>query len=138
MRHKYNPQRVKRHLTYSAKDVSSLYGIHEKTVLRWISLEGLAPVEGTRNPYLIPGSVLRSFIEIGRKKSKAPLQPDEFYCLKCRTGRHSKPECVEVIRTGKKMGTNKFSGRKIGICEVCGRRINRLFTYTMDEPPNTI
>ena len=138
MRQRYNPQKVKRHITYSTQDVSSLYGIHEKTVLRWISLEGLAPAEGTRNPYLIPGSVLRLFLEERRKKSKAPVQPDESYCLKCRAGRHSRPECVETVRTGIKMGNNKFSGRITGICEVCGCKINRFFTYTMDEPPNII
>ena len=138
MRYKYNPQRVKRHLTYSAEDVSNLYGIHKKTVLLWISRDGLAPTEGTRKPYLIPGSVLRSFLEEMRKKSKSPVQPDESYCLKCRVGRRSRPECVEVVRTGKKMGTSKFSGRITGICEVCGCKINRFFTYAMDEPPDII
>jgi len=133
MRRKYNSQKVKRHLTYSTQDVSNLFGTHEKTILRWISREGLTPVEGTRNPYLIPGSVLRSFLEERRKKSKILLGLGEFFCMKCRTGRRSRPECVEMVRTGKKIGDNKFSGRKTGICEACGSRVNKFFTYSMDE-----
>lgn len=138
MRHKYNPQMIKQHFTYTVKDICNLFGTNAKTVQRWISIEGLEPVAETRNPYLIHGAALSAFLRERSKKSKTHLQPDEFYCVKCRTARKGKPESTREIRTETKMGRNKLSGRKIAICEVCGGQINRFFTYPMDEQADII
>jgi hypothetical protein len=124
---------VKRHFTYTIKDIVALFGTCEKTVQRWISVEGLMPVEGSRNPYLINGAALSSFLSTRAKKSKTHLQPDEFYCVKCRSARKGQVESIQMKRTETRMGKDRFMGIKMAECEVCGRRINRFFTYPKGE-----
>lgn len=133
MRRKYNPHMVKRHFTYTTKDIAALFGTCEKTVQRWIAMEGLVPVEGSRNPYLIKGATLSTFLLARAKKSKTHLQPDDFYCLKCRVARKGKAESVRMKRTETRMGKDRYMGIKMAECEVCGRQINRFFTYPKDE-----
>ncbi len=133
MRHKYNPQMIKRHLTYTAKDISRLYGICEETVLRWIAKEGLERVPGIRNPYLVSGAILAAFLRKRSAKSKTHLQPDELYCVKCRVARKGKQGTVGEKHTGTKMGNGKLMGIRTAECEVCGGQINRFFTYAIDE-----
>lgn len=124
---------IKRHLNYTIKDIRVLFGVCDKTVQRWITEEGLAPVEGSRNPYLITGEALSSFLAERKKKAKTLLQPDEFYCVKCRAARKGKAESIQMKRTETRMGKDRFMGVKKAECEVCGRRINRFFTYPKDE-----
>ena len=102
MRHKYNPQMIKQHFTYTVKDIAKLYGICEETVLRWVAKEGLERVAGIGNPYLISGRVLAAFLRERSKKSKTRLAIDEMYCVKCRVGRKGKPETIQIIQTGKR------------------------------------
>lgn len=129
---------IKQHFTYTVKDISRLYDICDATVLRWIAKEGLEPVAGMRNPYLISGVVLVAFLRKRSEKSKTHLQSDELYCVKCRSARKGKPETIQILRTGMRMGDNKMAGRITAICEVCGGHINRFFTYSIDEQKNII
>jgi predicted transcriptional regulator len=133
MRRKYNSHIVKRHFTYTIKDIAALFGTCEKTVQRWIAVEGLAPVEGSRNPYLISGAMLSTFLSARTKKSKTHLQTDEFYCVKCRVARKGKAESIRIKPTETRMGKDRYMGIKMAECEVCGGKINRFFTYSKDE-----
>jgi len=131
MRRKYDLRKIKTGWTYDIKEICSLYILHPKTVHGWIS-NGLEPIEGSLNPYLIAGHVLRSFLEKKSEKRRCRLNAEQFYCVRCKAARLSRPESVQVIKTNTKLGHDKFSGRKTGICEVCGCHMNRLFSFYKD------
>ena len=133
MRRKYNPRMIKRHFTYTIKEISVLFGTCEKTIQRWIAKEGLAPIVGSHNPYLIAGDTLSSFLVERKKNAETSLQPNEFYCVKCRTARKGKLESIKVVRTATRIGRDRIMGIKTAECETCTRRINRFFAYRKDE-----
>jgi len=138
VKRKYNPQKIKQHWTYTIKEICEVYGTHSRTIQNWISKGGLNPIEGTRKPYLIHGTTLSAFLREKRVKNKCKLLPDEFYCTRCKTNRKSRPEDIKIITTGKKMGSDKLSGRRIGICEICGCPLHRFLTYRKDEQATVI
>ena len=130
--HKHNARKVKKDWTYDVKEIADLLNVHSLTVLRWIRSGKLALVKDTKNPYLVRGTDLLAFLMEGQKKQKCPVRPGEFFCMKCRASRKSRPECVRLIRTKARIGNGKFSAIKIGICDVCGSKMNQFCTYKQD------
>lgn len=128
MRHKYSPEGIKGSRTYDTGEISAIIGAHPRTIRRWIALEKLPIIEGTESHFLIHGSVLRSFLWERIKRKKRSLMDDEFFCMKCGVPRKSKPECIKNVVTEKRIGRNKLSGIRSGICEVCSSHLNRFFT----------
>lgn len=129
MRHRLDLRKIRKRWDYSVKEVSDTLSVHVGTVQRWIRHDGLKPLEGTQHPYFIRGSVLLEFLAERLKQQKCPLKPDESYCVRCKVGRKGRPECEEIIKTGKRLRGGKLHGRMAGICEVCGSKINRWFSY---------
>jgi hypothetical protein len=107
--------------------------MHTRSVQQWISKEGLMPIAGSRNPYLIHGKALAVFLDAKREKHKCALNEHEFYCLKCRCARASVPSELSVVKTNIRIGNKgKFKATKTGRCEVCGTKINRFCTYEQE------
>jgi hypothetical protein len=104
--------------------------MHVHSVQNWVANDGLIPMEGISNPYLISGQVLYEFITKRQAAQRCKLQEDECYCLKCRAARKGVPGQFCYIKTDVRIGNKgKFKGRKFGRCEVCGGKISRFFTY---------
>lgn len=133
MRSRYNTRLIRKRRTYTVKEISALYGLHTKTVQRWISYEHLSTLAGSASPYLIYGETLASFLTIKKQQRKCPLQEDEFYCLKCRCARKSLPSDLKRTETDTRIG-NKWKGVAEGKCQICGSKMYRFFTYERERP----
>jgi len=128
----YNIKRIRVNWEYTTEDISALFSVTTKTVYNWVSI-GLNPIEGTQCPYLFHGENLKEFIKNMLAKRRYTLQEDEFACMKCHVPRKCKPGTQKIILTEKRMGGNKLAGRKTGICEVCGKEVNKFFAYTEES-----
>lgn len=131
-KHNYHLRKIKLNWEYTVEDISELFSVTTKTVYRWTTL-GLKPIEGSQRPYLFHGEDLKEFIKNMLSKRRHPLGEDEFFCMKCRCPRKSKPGFQTTILTEIRMGTNKLSGRKTGVCEICGTKMFRMFTYSEES-----
>ena len=122
----YNIHLIKSRRSYSIGEIASLWGIDRKTCHRWLKNEGLLVIEKNVRPLLVMGADLANFIKERGAKRKAVLKEDEFFCMKCHRPVKAKIGSEKVIKTGKKIGKNNLEQiKKIGICEVCGTKLNR-------------
>ena len=96
-------------------------GVTVGAVRGWIKL-GL-PVMKAQRPFLILGDSFRQFLEDRRSKGKAPLGPDQLYCLTCKQGKSPLGMVVDCLPQTAK------TARLVGLCEGCGssssRRVQR-------------
>lgn len=119
MRQKLDWRKVKRHRSYTVKQLAALYGVHVNTVRSWIRNEGL-PTLGDGHEVLMHWSAIRDWI-IARNESRkwTPTNPDEMPCLTCKAHKPIKAGTFTVA-----MGNT----RKVtlhGECVGCGRSIQR-------------
>jgi len=139
MNRRYNPRLIHKRRSYATKEIAGLFGMHVHSVQNWIAKDGLLPIEGISNPYLISGQVLYDFITKRQQKQRCKLQEDELYCLKCRAARKGVPDEFCYIKTEVRIGNRgKFKGTKIGKCEVCHGKICRFFTYEKETSDRII
>ncbi|MEK7664623.1 MAG: hypothetical protein AAB361_00600 [Patescibacteria group bacterium] len=123
----YNLNLITARRSYTINEISSLWKVSRKQCRRWIKYEGLKVVEENTSPLLIIGSNLIHFIKKKREKRKIHLEENEFLCLKCRAGVKAKMGSEQIVETGKRIGkNNRKQLKKIGICEDCGTRLNKL------------
>ncbi|MEO0371365.1 MAG: hypothetical protein AAF231_07910 [Pseudomonadota bacterium] len=78
----------------------------------------------SQRPFLILGDALRHLLEHRAKAAKAPLQPDQLYCLTCKASRKPMGLMVDCIPQTPK------TARLLGLCEVCGGTCNRMISQT--------
>lgn len=117
----YNPNLIKARRSYTIKEIAEVYGRHSQTVQRWLK-QGLKPIEGISNPYLIMGEEVRRFLKERRLKRKYSLKPGEFFCPKCHSPRKSLYNRHSIEATGRMLGKHRQLIIK-GVCEVCGHRL---------------
>jgi len=118
MAKKYNTNRIKETLNYSINDIAQLFGLHKRTVQHWIK-EGLEKIDN-RKPFLVLGKDLKGFLKEKQGKRKKKCKENEIYCCKCREARRSWENLVDIRIINKKMLLI------VGICDQCGKGINRL------------
>ena len=125
MNRRYNAGLVTSRRSYTAEEIATLLRVNRKTVFLWLK-SGLRPVEKHTKPLLIMGSELRHFLSEARKRRKAPLREEEYYCLKCKRATVAKSGTESTVPTGKRIGreARKQLIRK-GKCERCGTEVNR-------------
>jgi len=122
----YNLNRIKSKRSYNSTEASALLGVNRKTFKRWIKCEGLKVIERNVSPILIMGADLTEFIKNKRLRRKIPIKGEEFFCLKCRKSVKAENGSEQIIKTGKTIGKDNHEQlRKVGICEVCGTKINK-------------
>lgn len=122
----YNLNAIKSKASYSMTEMSSLLGVDRKTCSRWIKSEGLEVIEKNVSPLLVMGADLIKFIKNKRLKRKMPLKENEFLCFKCHKVVKVKTGSEQTVKTGKRIGKdNREQFKKIGICEVCGTKVNK-------------
>jgi len=113
----FNPNLIKKDLSYTAKDIVDLLGVHIQTVRGWHK-EGLKRIDDTQ-PYLFHGSHLKAFIKQRQAKRKHKCQSDEFYCFKCRKPKKAWENAVDLfIKNEKKLNIQ-------GICSLCNSTLNK-------------
>lgn len=76
----------------------------------------------SQRPFLILGETLRRFLQDRRGKAKAPLMPDQLYCLSCKVGRKPMGMMADCHHQSTK------TARLEGLCEVCGSTCNRMIS----------
>ena len=113
-----NPRSIRAARTYTIEEASDTLGVSIGAVRGWVKA-GL-PVMASKRPFLILGDALRRFVEQRRTKSKVTLQPDELYCLSCKSGRQPMGLMIDVLPQTTK------TARLVGLCNVCGGTCNRM------------
>jgi hypothetical protein len=116
-RRRVNPNLVKIHRSYTARELADRLGVHKNTVRHW-QRKGLTAIDAQR-PHLFKGTAVRAFL-IGRyAKRKRPCPPGTFYCFRCREARPPVATSVDYVpmRPG--------SGNLRGICIDCGTVMHR-------------
>lgn len=100
-------------MSYSVLELTSILGINEKTVARWME-SGLKVVAGCAKPYLIYGSDLQAFLKNKDEKRKAPLKRNEFFCFGCKRPRRARRGSKKVVGDKEK-----------AVCAVCSGKMSR-------------
>jgi len=117
IRRKANPNRVKLHRNYTARELADRLGVHKNTVRHWQG-KGLTPIDDQR-PQLFKGAAVRAFLAGQYAKRKRPCPVGTLYCFKCREPRPPVPTCVEYVQL------RPGSGNLGGICIDCGTVMHR-------------
>ncbi len=130
----YNHRLIKSKRSYSINEISSRLGINRKTCQRWLKNEGLKVIEKDANYLLIMGADLITFLKNKKAKRKTFLNPDEFFCIKCRKAVRARGGSETTVKTGKRIGkSNLEQFKRTGICGICGSKLNRfLRVYQQD------
>jgi len=116
-----NPRLVKIHRNYTVDEAARLLSIHKNTVRRWIK-DGLPTVDD-KQPMLILGHDLVTFIKRRRTKNKQPCKPGELYCFRCRGPRFPAEDMAEYSPV-----TEKF-GNLTAICPDCDCIMNKRISW---------
>jgi hypothetical protein len=116
-RRRANPNLVKLHRNYTAKELADRLGVHKNTVRHW-QQNGLKPIDAQR-PHLFKGAAVRAFLLSHYAKRKRPCPPGTLYCFRCREPRQPVSSSVEYVQM--KPG----SGNLGGICNECGTIMHR-------------
>ena len=117
-----NPRAIKAARTYTVEEAAIALGVSIGTVRAWVK-SGL-PLMKSQRPFLILGDALRSYLEKRNKAAKAPLRPDQLFCLSCKAGRRPMGLLVDCIPQ------TPNTARLFGLCEVCGGTCNRMISQT--------
>lgn len=125
-RKKINYRLVKFRRTYTAAELSELFGKHIRTIQDW-KKSGLKPIEERTSPLLYLGEDVISFLKSKKKKKSFKLADGEFNCLKCGKPRKSNPESINFLKTESRMGNQNQMIIK-GKCIECGGKINLFST----------
>jgi hypothetical protein len=104
-------------------DLAALLGVHNRTIHSWRKL-GLRAIDESDRPLLFLGNDVKDLLIRRRQSGKRKLQPGQFYCVRCRNGRFSRPELVRFLITGKTMGKDNEQVLISGECQECGTRLN--------------
>lgn len=123
MARKYNTRIIRLNYSYTLQEISNLYENHIRTIRTWLK-EGLQIIDGIY-PYLVKGRDLKEFISKRQLKQKVKLEPEQFYCTKCKTARNALNNQVKLVYSGKTIGKGVKDFTIQGICEVCGTKVNR-------------
>lgn len=110
---KINPKGIHKHMSYTISELTSILGVNEKTIARWMD-SGLKPVSGGAKPFLIYGSDLQAFLKNKDERRKAKLKRNEFYCFSCKHPRRAKRGSKSVV-----------SDKKKALCVVCNGKMSR-------------
>ena len=108
---------VKIHRSYTVEEVASLCGHHKNTVRLWIK-DGL-PTINDKRPMLIPGCLLKEFLQARRRKNKCPCKLGELYCVRCRAPKSPAGNIAHFTPDNEKVGNLE------AICPDCDAMMNQ-------------
>ena len=102
-----NPQRVKKHRSYSVSELAACLDVHENTVSNWRK-GGLQPLDGKR-PVLFHGEAIRAFLKRQSASRKRPCPAGTLYCFKCREPRPPALGMVDFVSINAMSGDVKIA-----------------------------
>ena len=117
MAKRFNARALKKHHSYTIAEAAELLGAHPQTVRAWIR-NGL-PVLADKTPHLILGDHIQVFLRSDAERRRAPLRPDELYCLSCRSAKTPAGMMADFVEMA------PGQGRLTGICPDCEGMCNR-------------
>lgn len=112
-----NPNRVKIHTNYTARELADRLGVHKNTVRHW-QRKGLNPID-SRRPLLFKGAAVRTFLVEQNSRRKRPCPVGTLYCFRCREPRAPVPTSLQYV------ALRPGSGNLGGICADCGTVMHR-------------
>ena len=112
-----NPNRIKRHRSYTAGELAGLLEVHKNTVRQW-TRDGLNPL-GNGRPALFHGAETRAFLVSRNARRKRPCLPGSIYCFRCREPRHPAGAMADYSPV------NASSGNLQALCETCETIMHR-------------
>ena len=115
----YTTRGLSYHISYSADDLATHFGVHVQTIREWVR-RGLQPID-EHTPALFLGTYVMRFIDDMNSKRKTTTQFNEFYCMSCHAA-HNPFNNTVVITTD----NNGFI-RATGICEQSGAHIHKTY-----------
>ena len=107
-----NPQRVKRHRSYTVPELAICLDVHKNTVREW-QRGGLQPIDSSR-PMLFQGATVRAFLATRNASRKRPCLPGTLFCFRCREPR---PPALGMLDY---MAITALSGNLRALCGTCG------------------
>ena len=113
-----NTRSIRAARTYTIEEAAEALGVSVGTIRGWVKV-GL-PIMASKRPFLILGDALRRFVEQRRATLKVTLEPDQLYCLSCKSGRQPMGLMIDVLPQTTK------TARLVGLCDVCGGTCNRM------------
>jgi hypothetical protein len=116
-RRRANPNLIKIHRNYTARELADRLGVHKNTVRHW-QQKGLTAVDAQR-PYLFKGAAVRVFLAGHYAKRKRPCPAGTLYCFRCREPRAPVSISVEYVQI------RPGSGNLGAICIDCGTVMHR-------------
>lgn len=109
---RFKTGRLKKHQTYSVKQLAMVLDATEATVRRFLR-EGLNCVDDAK-PVLILGDHAKEFLDRRQAMARRPLKDGQVYCLRCKARRM--PDGLLADYTPR----NTSGGRLEALCEACG------------------
>ncbi len=126
---RYNTRLIKQRRSYSPSQIAKLFSIDRKTCFRWIKDKELKVLGLNTNQTLISGVDLKEFLDKEKAERKTKLEENEFFCMKCHKAVRAKTGSENIVKTGKTIGKDsKDQLKKIGLCELCGTKLNKLLS----------
>jgi hypothetical protein len=120
----YNIRLIKHRESYSLKQISEMFNVHQRTVQEW-KKEGLKTISSEK-PFLVMGYDLKEFLKEKLKTRKTKLDANQFYCTRCRKAVTSKDNSVSVNKLSKTIGKYGFNCIAVrGHCQICGAKLNK-------------
>jgi len=116
-RRRANPNLVKLHRNYTARELADRLGVHKNTVRHW-QRDGLKPIDEQR-PFLFTGVAVRAFLAGRYAKRKRPCPVGTLYCFGCREPRQPVARSVEYVEM------RPGSGNLGAVCIECGTIMHR-------------
>ncbi|PVH27724.1 helix-turn-helix domain-containing protein [Pararhodobacter oceanensis] len=111
MAKRLNPRVLKANRAYTIPELAQVLGVSVGAVRGWARDD--LPALKAQRPYLVLGSVARSYLEARQGKAKAKLQPDQLYCMSCKAPRRPWGMLVDLI------DQPGSTARIMGLCEAC-------------------
>lgn len=115
-RRRFDPQLVKKNLSYSIEELAAVLAVHRNTITHWMR-SGLLPIDEGR-PVLFRGEAVRRFL-LRRREAKARCGKGEFYCMHCKAVRQP----AGVVVSGRSKTGHLI---RSATCAACGHKVSRL------------
>ena len=116
-----NPMAVKANVTYDVFEAARALKVTPATIRNWIK-DGLKAMT-SQKPFLMLGAAIREYLRAKYKAAKRPLEPDQLYCPRCKTGRAP----LGMMATQSKMTAQ--TDLLTGPCGICGATSTRIISH---------
>lgn len=130
--YRINIRRIKKHQTYSRKEISITLNRHPDTVQNWCT-HGLTPIDPNRHPLEYKGADIHDFYNRKIQIGKRTCSDNEIYCRTCRVCTTVDAVDIRTVETGFLLSPNVKQVIIYAKCPKCNNRIQR-FSSTRKAP----